>query len=275
VSTTAARTAELFAANRAEGYLTVAVAADHGATRRKRVAERGSLRVRFPNTVGPELEAVLVNTAGGMTGGDRFDIDVVAGANARLMIGTTAAEKVYRSLGPPTRVTVRLAASAGATLRWLPQETILFDRARLDRRIEVDLEEGAALVLAEAVVFGRAAMGETVAQGELVDRWRIRIGGRLVFAESVRLGGAINEKLAHRAVAAGGRALATVLLVPGEARHVEAVRALDISGEVGISAWNGIAVARLVAPDAVTLRRDLAAVLGALATGPLPRLWVN
>jgi urease accessory protein len=275
VSTTAARTDELFAANRAEGRVALAVAAARGATRRTHVAERGSLRVRFPNVVGPELEAVLVNTAGGMTGGDRFDIDVAAGVGAQLLVGTTAAEKVYRSLGPATTVAVRLAAASGATVRWLPQETILFDRARLDRRIEVDLEEGAALVLAEAVVFGRAAMGETVEQGELIDRWRVRVGGRLVFAEAVRLGGGIAAKLAQRAVAAGGRALATVLIVPGEGRHVEAVRALDLTGEVGISAWNGVAVARLVAPDALALRRDLAAVLAALDTGPLPRLWVN
>jgi urease accessory protein len=96
-----------------------------------------------------------------------------------------------------------------------------------------------------------------------------------VLAESVRLGGGITGKLAQRDVTAGGRALATVLVAPGEARHVEAVRAQNFSGEVGISAWNGIAVARLVAPDAVALRRDLAAVLAALAMGPLPRLWVN
>jgi urease accessory protein len=275
VPTTATRVDELFAANRAEGRVALAVAADHGATRRTRVAERGSLRVRFPHAVSSELEAVLVNTAGGMTGGDRFDIDVAAGAGARLLVGTTAAEKIYRSLGPATSVAVRLAASAGATLRWLPQETILFDRARLDRRIEVDLDEGAALVLAEAIVFGRAAMGESVQQGELTDRWRVRIGGSLVFAESVRLGCGITEKLSRRAIAAGGRALATVLIAPGETRHVEAVRALVMSGEVGISAWNGVAVARLVAPDAVALRRDLAAVLAALETGPLPRLWVN
>ena len=275
MSTTTARTAELFAANRAEGRVMLTVAADHGTTRRTRVAEQGSLRVRFPKAIGAELEAVLVNTAGGMTGGDRFDIEVAAGTNARLLIGTAAAEKIYRSLGPAANVAVRLAASAGAVLRWLPQETILFDRARLHRRVEVDLDVGAALVLAEAVVLGRAAMGETVEQGELIDRWRVRVGGRLVFAESVRLGGAISEKLGDSAVAAGGRALATVLIVPGETRHVEAVRALDASGEVGISAWNGIAVARIVAPDAAALRRDLAAVLAALATGPSPRLWVN
>jgi urease accessory protein len=275
VPTAAARTDELFTANRAYGRVALAVAVTRGATRRSRVVEEGSLRVRFPNTASHELEAILVNTAGGMAGGDTFDIDIAAGADAQLLFGAAAAEKIYRSLGPATRVAVRLAVSAGATLRWLPQETILFDRARLERRIDVDLDEGAALVLAEAVVFGRAAMGESVTQGELIDRWRVRIGGRLVLAESVRLGGAIATKLSEPAVAAGGCALATVLIVPGGGRHVEAVRALEFSGEVGISAWNGIAVARLVAPDGVALRRDLAAVLAALQAGPLPRLWVN
>ncbi len=146
----ATHTDELFAGNRAEGRIALAVAAAGGATRRREVAEHGSLRVRFPNVAGPELEAVLVNTAGGMAGGDRFDIAVAVGPDAKLMVGTTAAEKIYRSLGPATNVAVRLAASAGATLRWLPQETILFDRARLDRRIDVALEEGATLVLAES-----------------------------------------------------------------------------------------------------------------------------
>jgi urease accessory protein len=270
---------QTFAANRAEGRIALTVANLGGATRRTQVAEQGSWRVRFPNGAADELETILVNTAGGMAGGDRFDIDVAVGAGARLLVGTTSAEKVYRALGPATTVGVKLAVAAGARLRWLPQETILFDRARLARRIDVEMAEGAALVFAEALVLGRSAMGERVAAGELVDRWRIRVGGRLVFAESVRLTGAIAEKLAAPAAAAGGCALATVVVVPGEERQIEhqaeAVRALSVSGEVGISAWNGIAVARLVARDGAALRRDLAAVLAALDTGPLPKLWVN
>jgi urease accessory protein len=266
---------DVFAANRAEGRIALSVASVDGMTRRTQVAERGSLRVRFPNRGGPELEAVLVNTAGGMAGGDSFDIDVAAGPATRLLFGTTAAEKIYRSLGPATTVAVRLAVGPGAVLRWLPQETILFDRARLTRRIEVDLDESAALILGEAIVFGRSAMGETVAEGELVDRWRVRIGGRLVFAESVRLAGSMAEKLAEPAAAAAGCAIGTVLIVPGDARHIEAVRALTVVGEVAISSWNGIAVARLVAPDGAVLRRDLAAVLTALDSGSLPKLWLN
>jgi urease accessory protein len=266
---------KIFAANRAEGRVALAVAADAGVTRRSRVAEQGSLRVRFPGPVGPELEAVLVNTAGGMAGGDRFAIDVAAGAGARLVVGTAAAEKVYRSNAAATDVAVKLDVAAGATLRWLPQETIMFDRARLDRRIDVDLAEGASLLLAEAVVFGRSAMGESVEQGELIDRWRVRVGGRLAFAESVRLTGAIAKKLAEPAVAAAGCAIATVLIVPGTEAHVAAMRAQSFTGEVGVSTWNGIAVARLVARDGAVLRRDLAAVLATLDSGPLPRLWLN
>jgi len=216
-----------------------------------------------------------VNTAGGMAGGDRFAIDIAAGPGSDLVVGTAAAEKVYRSHGPATEVAATLAVSAGAVLRWLPQETILFDRARLARRIDVALEEGASLLLAEAIVLGRSAMGETVQEGEISDRWRVRIGGRLLFAESLRLSGAIAKKLAEPAAGGGGCALATVLLVPGDEQRVAAVRATQYSGEVGISAWNGLVVARLVAQDGATLRRDLATVLAALEAGPLPRLWLD
>src|SRR5262249_10544149 len=159
-------------------------------------------------------------------------------------LGTAAAEKVYRSTGSATNVAITLDLAAGAHLRWLPQETILFDRARLSRTIDVAMAEDASLVLAEAIVFGRSAMGETVEGGALTDRWRVRVGGRLVFAESVRLAGPIAGRLAAPAAAAGGCALATVLIVPGLDRHVEAVRAQDFAGEVGVSCWNGIAAAR-------------------------------
>jgi len=270
-----ATTAQIFAANRAEGRIALAVAAQGGVTRRVRVDEQGSLRVRFPGGGRPELEAILVNTAGGMAGGDRFDIAVTAGEDAQLLVGTTAAEKIYRSLGPATTVTVRLALAGGARLRWLPQETILFDRGRLARSIEVEMEESASLLLAEGFVFGRSAMGEAVEHGAVADRWRVRRGGQLVFAESLRLDGPIARRLAEPAVAGGGCAVATVLRVPGDDRQVATVRAKDFSGEVGLSCWNGVTVARLCARDGAVLRRDLAAVLAALDTGPLPKLWVD
>src|SRR5262249_61414572 len=165
--------------------------------------EQGSLRVRFPGAAGRELEAVLVNTAGGMAGGDRVGIDIAVGPDAAVLLGTAAAEKVYRSTGSATNVAITLDLAAGAHLRWLPQETILFDRARLSRTIDVAMAEDASLVLAEAIVFGRSAMGETVEGGALTDRWRVRVGGRLVFAESVRLACPVAGRLGGPAGPAG------------------------------------------------------------------------
>ena len=129
---------------RARGRIGLDVENVAGITRRRRVHESGSLRVRFPGSPAAELEAVTVNTGGGMTGGDAFDIDVSVGENARLVVTTTAAEKIYRSLGPPVTVNVKIRVAAGGTLAWLPQETILFDRASLHRRIEVDLADDCA-----------------------------------------------------------------------------------------------------------------------------------
>jgi urease accessory protein len=268
------RTSDNFAANRASGRIVLGVGLTAGRTRRTKVYEDGSLRVRFPNADPEALEAVVVNTAGGMAGGDRFSIDMTVGAGARLVVGTTAAEKIYRSTGPDTEMRISLSVGNGGRLAWLPQETILFNDARLLRRIDIDLAGDASLIMAEAAVFGRAAMGEAMRQGLFADRWRLHREGRLVFAESVRLDGGIAAKLATLAVAAGGIAVATVLIAPGGEAELSRVRALEFSGEAGISAWNGIAVARLVARDGAALRRDLIAVLGALGTR-VPRLWLQ
>ena len=264
----------VFAANRSAGRIALSVAAQSGVTRRRQVYEDGPLRVRFPNASGPALEAMIVNTAGGIAGGDRHDLDIGVGEGATLGVTTAAAEKVYRALGPGAEITVKLAVGAGARLSWLPQEAILFDRARLMRRIEVELAPDATLLMAEAVVFGRSAMGEAVAEGAFTDRWRVRRDGRLLFAETVRLDGAIARMLAEPAVAGGGVAIATVLAVPGDLAMAERVRAQTFCGEVGISSWNGLAVARLCAKDDAGLRRDLTAVITALG-GTLPRLWLN
>jgi urease accessory protein len=267
-----------FAANRAIGRIALSVAATYGRSRRARVHEEGSLRARFPNGQDMAwLEAVIVNTAGGMTGGDRFDIGVEVGDGAQLCLTSAAAEKVYRSLGPDTQIGVKLAVGSGAALAWLPQETILFDRARLRRTIDLDLAPDASVLLAEAVVFGRSAMGEAVSCGHLFDRWRVRAAGALVLAETIRLDGAIAQRLAESAVAAESVAVATVLKIPGNDEAVAAIRAIQQSlvGEVGVSAWNGLALARLVARDGAALRHDLICMLTTWGAGRLPRLWLN
>jgi urease accessory protein len=274
---TARAASAIFSANRARGAVTFDVHCADGVTRRRELHESGSLRVRFPSPEGQGLSAVFLNTAGGIAGGDRFDIDISAGEGARLTLTTAAAEKIYRAPGAAAELNIALKAASGAHLAWLPQETILFDRARVSRRIDIDLADDASLLLCEIVVFGRAAMGERMQQGEFVDRWRLRRGGKLVFAETVRLDGDIGEKLARPAIAKGGAAIGTALIVPGDEALVERIRALSdgFGGEVGISCWNGFAMARFCAQDAARLRADMMAVLGRASGLPLPRLWLN
>ena len=268
---------EIFAGNRAVGRIAFTVAAGLGGSRRGRVHEAGSLRVRFPNGNSQALEAVIVNTGGGMTGGDRFDVDIKVGAGARLSVTTAAAEKIYRSLGPDTDIGVKLDVGPGGALAWLPQETIVFDQARLRRSIDIELARDANLLLAEAAVFGRSAMGEAVVQGHFFDRWRLRVGGALVFAETLRLDGDIAQRLAQRVITSGGVAVASVIKCPGNDSDAAAVRAVQdrFAGEVGVSSWNGLVATRLVASDGAVLRHDLVAVLTALDAAPLPRLWLN
>lgn len=270
-------TSDIFAANRAAGSVSFDTMLADQTTRRGTVHEAGSLRVRFPSPETNGLSAVLLNTAGGIAGGDRFAVSIKARELTSLTVTTAAAEKVYRSHGPVATIDLALKAEAGARLAWLPQETILFDRARLSRRIDIDLDDQASLLLAEIVVFGRAAMNERMTAGAYCDRWRLRRGGRLIFAETFRLDGDIGVKLAHPAIADGGTAIATVLIVPGDQHTVERIREASprFAGEVGVSAWNGFALARFCAKDSAHVRGDVMKVLAQIDAAALPRLWLN
>lgn len=266
---------ETFSANRAYGHVAMSVAASDGVSRVRRLREEGSLRVRFPARATP-MEAVVLNNAGGIAGGDRFATAVEVGTDAQLTVTTAAAEKVYRSHGPAAKVDVTVTLDAGAQLAWMPHETILFEAARLDRTIAIDVAAQARLVFSEALVLGRSAMGEAVRTGALMDRWRIRREGRLIFADGIGLDGDVANTLASTASAAGAIAMATVVMVPGEEATVAAIRSheTEFRGEVGASCWNGLAVARLMACDGAALRHDLALIFAATGAS-LPRLWMN
>lgn len=262
---------------RSEGRVRVRAAAFGTVTRLIDLAEGGALRARLPRS-SSALEVVLVNTAGGVACGDAFSIAAEAGPGAHLVIATPAAEKVYRSDGTCAEVDVHLAAAAGARLDWLPQETILFDRARLKRRYEVDLDRTAAFLSFEALVLGRLAHGDAMGEGHLEDHWRVRRDGRLVFADALRLAGPIGDLMARPAVAGGNRALATLLYVAPDAEsRLEEARVLLAGArcEAGASAWNGLLAVRFLSPDIETLRRDAASFLMAFRHAPLPRVWAT
>ena len=246
----------------------------------QRAFETGGLRLRFPRAEA-ECEAVLVNTGGGMAGGDRATIEVVVGLGARALVTTQAAEKVYRCEGEPVRVETSLEVEAGGQLVWAPQETLLFDRAALERRLVAEVAADASLLIVESVVFGRLASGETNAAARLVDRWRVRRGGRLIFAEALRLADAA-AALDRPAVGAGARAIATFLCVApdAEAQAPKLRAALEAVAvepgerlEVGASGFDGMAVARLVSPSPARLRAALIAAMLALRGREAPRVW--
>ena len=249
-----------------------------GSTRLLDLAESGPSRLRFPRGEGT-LEAVLVNTAGGIACGDTFGIDLDLDAGADLVLSTTAAEKIYRSDGPVSRIENRLTLGAAARLAWLPQETILFDRARVRRRFEADLAPKAALIAVEIVAFGRAARGERIAAGLFADAWRVHRGGRLVYADSLVLEGPISDLLARPAIGGGARACATLLDVSdgAETRLDEArarLAALDRPGiEAAASAWNGNLVIRALADGVGPLRDVIARFTAGYRAVPMPRVW--
>lgn len=267
---------ETFAANRAAGRIVLRVGMREGVSRRTKVFEEGSLRVRFPDAGPDDLEAVIVNTSGGIAGGDQSAVDIAVEEGASLRVTTASAEKVYRSPEAEATMAVHLTVGQGASLAWMPRETILFDRSRLSRTIDIDLAEDSRLLLAEAVVFGRSGMKERVDEGWFSDRWRVRRAGRLVYAETIRLDGAIAETLREPAVTNNGVAIAIILLMPADEAFVAALRRCEgLNGEVGASSWNGMTAVRFCAPDGESLREDLTTALGFALAGPLPPLWVN
>ncbi len=260
---------------RASGGVDVGFGVTGRGTKPLRLVESGGYRIKFPRVCGA-CEAVIINSGGGMAGGDRMSVDVTVDDGAAAVVTTQAAEKLYRTQGPDIDIAVQLRVGNGSELAWLPQEAILFSGARVRRTVAVALAAEASLVFVESVVLGRAAMGERYEAGAVRDRWRIRRDGRLVFAEDVRLDGFVAATLARGAVAAGGLALATVLVVAADAEgRIDAARLAleDATSESGASAWNGMLVARLLARDAQALRADLARLLARLRGTPMPRSW--
>ncbi|MBE9639475.1 urease accessory protein UreD [Salipiger mangrovisoli] len=235
----------------------------------------GSSKLLFPRGL-DALQAVYLNSSGGVTGGDAFEIAATAREGAHLALTTQAAERVYRALpGETGRVETRLQLEAGARLDWLPQETILFDGAALDRKLSVEMAPDARLLLCEPLIFGRAAMGESVTDLRHADRIDIMRDGRWIWADRLRLRGDAAAHLADPAVADGARAMATVVLAaPGAAAQVDPLREmLPESG--GVSALGpDLLVLRMLAIDGFELRRHLCPILRRLSGAELPRPWM-
>ena len=244
-------------------------------TRLDRLFQEGCLKARFPAPAAWH-ETVLLNTAGGVAGGDRLTLDIAAGPHTRATITTQAAERFYRALpGSTAHVRTALTVGPGAAMEWLPQETILFDRCALDRALVVDLALDCSFLCVEAFIFGRSAMGETVAHATLRDRIELRRAGRLVRLEATRIVGPVQPLLDRPASAGGARAVATLLYAaPDAAAHLDALRSALAPYDAGATLQDGVLAARMMAADGACLRRAVVAGLAVVRGGrPLPRVW--
>ncbi len=237
--------------------------------------QAGCLKARFPRGLNVGwLDTTLVNISGGVAGGDRLETSVAVGEGARMTVAAQAAERFYRALpGSVSRVRTSVSVAPGGALEWLPQETILFDRCALDRRLTVDVADDGRFLGCETLVFGRAAMGERVATADLRDLIQVRRAGALLLHDAIRLDGPVDSVLRGPATAKGAVAVATIVYVASDAEaRLDEVRAAT---DIAASAWGGMLVARVLAAGSAAARQTIMAALAVLRSGrPLPRVWL-
>lgn len=260
---------------RARGRGLVAAKAVNGRSRIDVLFQEGAAKIRLPETFSEEMEAVIINTSGGMTGGDRMEWSVEAGTDCFITATTQACEKVYKASFGTAEIATTIVVGAGARVHWLPQETILFDNASLTRRLDVDLAAHAEFIGLEAVLLGRKAMGEAVDRGFIRDRWRIRREGKLIHAEELKLDGDV-AGLAALSPVLGGQAAFATLFYAGPLVDLYLPRVRDVLGEAaaGASAWQDKLVVRLTAADGFALRKILIPAISVLRGGAaVPKVW--
>ena len=258
---------------RAQGRARVRLrSTEDGTTRLVELFQEGCLKLRLPQCeIDGEIDIALINTSGGLTGGDALSVDVVLDEGARATVTTPACERIYRPIGGEASVRQRLQVGRGARLDWIPQETILFDRARFWRRFDVRLETGAEITLSEAILFGRTAMGETVKSGGMLDFWTIRQDDRLLFADAMRISEPFDQTVACPTTLDGNFAFASLVHV---GQGLDAKRDLLRAGFsttnkaiAAASVVGGVLVARIVAPSGTALRSVLSRRSAACASG--------
>jgi urease accessory protein len=268
---------------RANGSGQIVVGGSPRGARIMDVFQRSPIRVMFPRIDGAVAkEGVLINTAGGIAGGDRLECSVTLLPNSSMTVTSQAAEKVYRALNEPARITTKLNVSQTAKLAWLPQETIVFNSARLSREMEIDLSSGAELLALEWLVFGRVAHGEHMVRGHITDSWRVRKDGRLIWADTFRTTDETFPHLGRKALLSTSKAIATLIYFgPDLDMRLELVREIAASLECDCAATSvgGLIVVRFAANVSSDLGRALRVFLDQFdrELGPglfcVPKMW--
>lgn len=255
---------------RAKGRAHVAFALKGATVALRDLAQQGSAKVLIPRVAGDRPEVVFLNTSGGLTGGDRLDLSLDLGPGTRLCATTQTAERAYQSRDAAAEVTFRAKVN-GASLHWLPQETILFQACHLNRSTEIDLTGEAEVLLCESLILGRHAMGETLTTARLSDTRMVRRDGLPVWAEGQMLS---PETLARPVLLGGAKAFGVVALIARGAEDIGQLPQTD-GARTECSAWDGRALIRIAATSGFALRRQMAAVITKLSGRALPRVWAS
>ncbi|WP_374651187.1 urease accessory protein UreD [Dongia sp.] len=255
-------------------------------TRLVHLDQRAPLRALFPHCSNMGLPvAAITTTCGGLTGGDHLSLAVHMGQEAGAMAVAQAAEKLYRSTGADTRIDVDLHLGANAWLEWLPQETILFDGARLRRRTRLNLGAGSAMLAGEMLTFGRQARGEELTHGLVRDEWHVARDGKPAWADTFHAAESdLVAALYHPAALAGARASAMLMHAGenlGAALALVRARLQQLNAQIRAAATivNGILLVRWLGSDSADIRPGFAQLwmeLRALARGlpaNLPTFW--
>jgi urease accessory protein len=268
---------------RADGCGRIVLSGSETGTRIEDVFERSPIRIMFPRTDHRAVEeAVLINTAGGIAGGDRLECSVAALPGASIAVTSQAAEKVYRALNDPARIATRLKARESARLAWLPQETIVFNGARIHRTTEIELFSGAELLALEWLVLGRAAHGEIVVGGSVLEAWRVKRDGRLVWADSFRITDEIFPHLRRKALLSNCNAIATLIYFgPCLDKRLDLLREIipSLGCNCAATLVSGLIVVRFAAKESSDLKLALRSFLQQfgpeLGSGPfrVPKMW--
>jgi len=268
---------------RANGSGRIVVSGSERGTCILEVFQKSPIRILFPSTDGSAVEeAVLINTAGGIAGGDRLEISVTAMGSGSIAVTSQAAERVYRALDQPAHISTRLKACETAQLAWLPQETIVFNWARVSRETAIDLSSGAELLALEWLVLGRAAHGEEMIGGHITDSWRVKKDGRLIWADSFRVTDEVFRHLHRKALLSNYKAIGTLIYFgPCLDRRLEFLRDIAPSLECYCAATlvGGLIVVRFAANESSVLKLALRSFLQRfsreLGPGPfrVPKMW--
>jgi urease accessory protein len=259
---------------RARGRAHLAFRTKGGKTKLTDLHQSGCVKALLPKNHADRIDAVLINTAGGVTGGDRLNYSAQLDAGAELCLTTQTAERIYKSSSDIGKIETQFTLGPKTALDWLPQETILFDHSALSRTLTIDMDNSASALILEPIVLGRKAMGETLNTCHFTDQWRINRGGKLAYADALRI--TDPTALSGAACLGHNRAFATLVYVaPDAEQRRDQMRALINFDDVtaATSAWNGCLVTRFIAPDAQPLRRALIATLTEFRAHPLPRVW--